>query len=93
MKLAQDIILKPIITEKAMDGISSKKYTFKVAPDATKPEIASAVEELFGVKVAKRKYHQYEEKTQETPLQERLHLRVDESDRHAEGRLQDDRVL
>ena len=53
MKLAQDIILKPIITEKAMDGISSKKYTFKVAPDATKPEIASAVEELFGVKVAK----------------------------------------
>ena len=53
MKLAQDIILKPIITEKAMDGISAKKYTFKVASDATKPEIAKAVEELFGVKVAK----------------------------------------
>lgn len=53
MKLAQDIILKPIITEKAMDGIASKKYTFKVAPDATKPEIAAAVEELFDVKVAK----------------------------------------
>ena len=53
MKFAQDIILKPIITEKSMDGISSKRYTFKVAPDATKPEIAKAVEELFGVKVAK----------------------------------------
>jgi len=53
MKLAQDIILKPVITEKAMDGIANKKYTFKVAPDATKPEIAAAVEELFGVKVAK----------------------------------------
>ena len=53
MKFAQDIILKPIITEKSMDGISSKRYTFKVAADATKPEIASAVEELFGVKVAK----------------------------------------
>lgn len=53
MKLAQDIILKPIITEKAMDGIAAKKYTFKVDPDATKPEIAKAVEELFGVKVAK----------------------------------------
>ncbi len=53
MKLAQDIIIKPIITEKAMDGIADKKYTFKVAPDATKPEIARAVEELFGVKVAK----------------------------------------
>ena len=46
MKLAQDIILKPIITEKAMDAISMKKYTFKVASDATKPEIAKAVEEL-----------------------------------------------
>ena len=53
MKFAQDIILKPIITEKSMDGISSKKYTFKVAVDATKPEIAKAVEELFGVEVAK----------------------------------------
>ncbi|MBQ8546138.1 MAG: 50S ribosomal protein L23 [Clostridia bacterium] len=53
MKFAQDIILKPIITEKSMDGISSKKYTFQVATDATKPEIAKAVEELFGVEVAK----------------------------------------
>ena len=52
MKLAQDIILKPIITEKAMDAISMKKYTFKVDPKATKPEIAAAVEKLFGVKVA-----------------------------------------
>ena len=53
MKFAQDIILKPIITEKSMDGIADKRYTFKVATDATKPEIAKAVEELFGVKVAK----------------------------------------
>ncbi len=52
MKFAQDIILKPIITEKSMDQIADKKYTFKVAVDATKPEIAHAVEELFGVKVA-----------------------------------------
>ena len=53
MKFAQDIILKPIITEKSMDGIANKRYTFKVANDATKPEIAKAVEELFGVEVAK----------------------------------------
>ena len=53
MKFAQDIILKPIITEKSMDGIANKRYTFKVASDATKPEIAKAVEELFGVEVAK----------------------------------------
>lgn len=52
MKFAQDIILKPVITEKSMDGISTKRYTFKVAIDATKPEIAAAVEELFNVEVA-----------------------------------------
>ena len=53
MNFAQDIILKPVITEKSMDGVASKRYTFKVAVNATKPEIAKAVEELFGVKVAK----------------------------------------
>ncbi len=52
MKFAQDIIIKPLITEKSMDMIADKKYAFKVATDATKPEIAHAVEELFGVKVA-----------------------------------------
>lgn len=52
MKFAQDIIIKPLITEQSMDGIADKKYAFRVAKDATKPEIARAVEELFGVKVA-----------------------------------------
>ena len=52
MKMAQDIIIKPIITEASMDNMAAKKYTFKVANDATKPEIAKAVEELFGVEVA-----------------------------------------
>ena len=53
MKLAQEIIIKPIITEASMMGVMTKKYTFKVADDANKIEIAKAVEELFGVKVAK----------------------------------------
>ena len=53
MKLAQEIIIKPIITEASMMGVMTKKYTFKVANDANKIEIAKAVEELFGVKVAK----------------------------------------
>ena len=53
MKAAQDIILAPVITENSMQGIASKKYTFKVATDANKIEIAKAVEEIFGVKVAK----------------------------------------
>lgn len=51
MKFAQDIILAPVITEKSMDMGSQKKYVFKVASDATKPEIAAAVEELFKVEV------------------------------------------
>lgn len=53
MKSARDIIIKPIITEKSMGGIAEKKYTFKVAKDANKIEIAKACEEIFGVKVAK----------------------------------------
>ncbi len=52
-KLAQDIILRPVITEESMAGIELKKYTFKVAKDANKIEIKKAVEELFSVKVAK----------------------------------------
>ena len=54
MKTAQDIIIAPVITEKSMSGIADKKYTFKVARDANKIEIAHAVEALFkGTKVAK----------------------------------------
>ena len=47
MKTAQEIILAPVITEKSMQGIADKKYVFKVAKDATKVDIAAAVEELF----------------------------------------------
>lgn len=53
MKFAQDIILRPIITEESMMGTAEKKYTFEVAKDAAKPEIKAAVEKLFGVKVEK----------------------------------------
>ena len=53
MKFAHDVIIKPIITEASMDRIANKTYTFKVAKDATKPEIAKAVEVMFGVKVDK----------------------------------------
>ena len=53
MKAAQDIIIAPVITEQSMTGFADKKYTFKVACDATKVDIARAIEELFGVKVEK----------------------------------------
>lgn len=49
----RDIILAPVITEKSVAGLSEKKYTFRVADGANKIEIAKAVEEIFGVKVAK----------------------------------------
>lgn len=50
---AQDIVIRPVITEKSMLGAAEKKYTFEVAKAANKIEIAKAVEELFKVKVAK----------------------------------------
>ena len=52
MKMVQDIIISPVITEASMDRLADKKYTFKVRSDATKPEIAAAVEEMFKVEVA-----------------------------------------
>ena len=53
MKFAYDIIKKPVITERSMMGAQDNKYTFEVAVDAGKIEIKKAVEEIFGVKVAK----------------------------------------
>ena len=49
---AYDIIIRPIITERAMSGSADKKYVFEVAKTAGKVEIKKAVEEAFGVKVA-----------------------------------------
>ena len=63
MKAAQDIIIKPIITEHSMEALASGKYTFKVAKNANKIEIAKAIEEIFGVKVAKVNTINYDGKT------------------------------
>ena len=48
-----DIVIRPIITERSMASVADKKYVFEVAKDATKIDIAKAVEEIFGVKVVK----------------------------------------
>ena len=53
MKTAQDIIIKPIVTERSTMDNSIGKYTFQVARDATKTEVRQAVEQLFNVKVVK----------------------------------------
>ena len=49
-----DVILKPVITERSMEGMGEKKYTFYVHTDATKTQIKEAVEKMFaGTKVAR----------------------------------------
>ena len=53
MKNIYDIIRRPVITEQSMADVADKKYVFEVAVDANKTEIKAAVEEIFGVKVAK----------------------------------------
>ena len=53
MMTAYDIVIRPIITERAMAGAADKKYVFEVAKSAGKVEIKNAVEAAFGVKVAK----------------------------------------
>jgi large subunit ribosomal protein L23 len=53
VKSSYDIIIKPIITEASIKRLQERKYTFKVAKDSNKVEIAEAMEEVFGVKVKK----------------------------------------
>ena len=49
-----DVILRPVVTEKTMDDIADKRYTFYVHPEANKAQIREAVEKMFeGTKVAK----------------------------------------
>ena len=50
---AYDVIIRQVITEQSMSGVADKKYVFMVAIDSNKTEIKAAVEEIFGVKVAK----------------------------------------
>ena len=49
-----DVIQKPVVTEKSMNVMADKKYTFYVHPDANKSQIKEAVEKMFeGTKVKK----------------------------------------
>ena len=49
----RDIIVKPIVSEKSYELLEQNVYTFEVHPEATKPEIREAVEQIFGVRVTK----------------------------------------
>ena len=52
MRMVEDIIIRPVITEASMDMLDAKKYVFKVQSNATKADIAAAVETMFKVEVA-----------------------------------------
>ena len=49
---AYDIIIEPVVSEKSMDQMKDRKYSFKVATCANKIQIKDALEEVFGVTVA-----------------------------------------
>lgn len=49
--IAEDVIIKPVLTEKSNDGINAKRYVFIVDPRADKTQIKAAVEKAFGVSV------------------------------------------
>ncbi|MDR3364987.1 MAG: 50S ribosomal protein L23 [Clostridiales Family XIII bacterium] len=53
MKTAYDVIIKPVVSERSMDDAQHRKYTFKVATDANKTQVRHALEEIFGVEVAR----------------------------------------
>ncbi|NLY87452.1 MAG: 50S ribosomal protein L23 [Clostridiales bacterium] len=53
MKTGYDVIISPIITENSMDMAADKKYAFKVAKQTNKTEVRKAIEDIFGVDVAK----------------------------------------
>ncbi|MBQ9179381.1 MAG: 50S ribosomal protein L23 [Firmicutes bacterium] len=53
MKTPYDVIIKPVVSERSMSDAAVKKYTFKVDKNANKTQIKDAVEEIFGVEVAK----------------------------------------
>ena len=53
MTTPYDLIIKPVISEKSMDDVKEKKYTFKVAVNANKTQVKQAIEEIFGVQVDK----------------------------------------
>ncbi len=72
MRNAEDIIIKPIMTEKTYADVATGKYTFEVAKDATKVDIKNAVESLFSVKVLKVNTLNYDGKSKRVGVHQGL---------------------
>ena len=71
MKNVYDIIKRPVITEQSMESVADKKYVFMVDVNSNKTEIKAAVEEVFGVKVAKVNTIRMQGKTHNAPRHDR----------------------
>ncbi|MBI5231121.1 MAG: 50S ribosomal protein L23 [Coriobacteriales bacterium] len=50
---ARQVVIKPVVSEKSYELIGGNRYTFEVHKDASKPQIAQAIQEIFGVTVTK----------------------------------------
>ena len=77
MKDPRDVIIAPVVSEKSYALIEQNVYTFVVHNDAAKPEIRNAIEEIFGVKVAKVNTLNRKGKTQRTRRSNRMGRRPD----------------
>ena len=88
---AREIILAPVVTEKSVGQIADKKYTFRVAKDANKIQIARAVEEIFGVKV--KKVNTISMKAATAVWADLGATVVEKGGRYPDRRLQDHRIL
>ena len=64
---AYDIIRRPVITEQSMESVADKKYVFMVDVNANKTEIKAAIEEIFGVKVAKFQWGNFQSRKRPAP--------------------------
>jgi len=83
---AEDIIIKPLLTEKGYDGLADKKYMFIVRKSADKTQIKQAVEKLFGVDVKyvrQRQHGKLQRQVEAHGQKRRLHTRLQESNRPA----------
>ena len=79
-----DVVLRPVITEKSMNMMADKKYTFYVNPQATKTQVKDAVEKLFAGTQGRFRQH-HESGRQEAPPRHggRPHREAEKSDRDA----------
>ena len=62
-----DVILKPVVTEKSMNLMGEKKYTFLVHPEATKSQVKEAVEKMFSGTKVEREHHELRRKEKKSP--------------------------